>query len=601
MKESLSMRNRLVLCLFVFVLPGVGRTQEPEQLLSAGTQLYVRWDGIEAHRPAYEKTALGKMMKGDTGDFVTKTFSQVQEGIGSLLTVEQLLGGVPPEKLQKLQADATEAAKLLPLLGKNGFIFAVEVRGIEPPEGQITLILPNVGEKPTPLFGALTLVAGLNKVEVKELKIGNRTVSTINMQFIHLAWWIEGKHAVVAFGTDDAEKMVKKMSAGNDARLVGNPLFKRMKGFDKFETSARAFVDVESLVKLGSKRNKETAQLLDDLGLNGLRALVFYSGFDGDAERGLVEWDMPGPRKGLLSVFAGKPFTLGDVPPLPPDVVSWSMMNFDSGTFYDAVYKGVEGVVGLVEPGALPQVRGFTKQMNELLGLDVRKDLLGSLAGQFITYTSPSEGPLNIGQTIMIKVKDAKKLQEALEQTIKSLGKLSASEVRIKKRTYKGAEVRELHIKQPGFIFVPTYTIHNNWLVVSMYPQAIHGYLGRAAREMPSWTPSARIVKTLETLPKEFTSISYSDPRPSLKQLLSIAPLIGGAVNSFSPEMNFDVSTLPNAQEVTRHLFPNVSITSDDGKTLKLETRASLALPFDLTGLDTYALFIGFALARVPF
>src|SRR5207248_38095 len=148
--------------------------------------------------------------------------------------------------------------------------------------------------------------------------------------------------------------------------------------------------------------------------------------------------------------------------------------------------------------------------------------------------------------------------------------------------TYKGAEVREVHVKQPGFIFVPTYTIHKDWLVVSMYPQAVHGYIARAAGELEVWKPSKRIADTFEKLPKECTSISYSDPRPGLKQILSIAPLIGGAINSFSPETNFDVSSLPNAQEVTRHLFPNVSVTSDDGKVLRLESRASLSLPLDV-------------------
>src|SRR5581483_5501425 len=73
-KECLSMRYRLVLCLLAFALPGVVRAQEPEQLLPATTQVYLRWDGVEAHRAAYEKTALGKMMKGDTGEFVSKTF-----------------------------------------------------------------------------------------------------------------------------------------------------------------------------------------------------------------------------------------------------------------------------------------------------------------------------------------------------------------------------------------------------------------------------------------------------------------------------------------------------------------------------------------------
>ena len=353
--------------------------------MPATTQVYLRWDGVEAHRGAYEKTAIGKMMKGDTGDFVTKTFAQIQEGLGSLLTVEQLLGGVPPEKLQKLQADASEAAKLLPMLGQNGFIVAIEVRSVDPPEGQITIILPNAGEKPGPLFGALTLVAGLNKVEMKELKVGKKTVNTIDLTPVHLAWWVEGKHAVVALGTDDAEKMVKRMDpAGNEARLAASPIYKRIKGFDKFETSARAFVDVEAVVKVASKRNKETAQLLDDLGLNGLKGLVFYSGFDGDAERGLVEWDMPGPRKGLLSVFEGKPFTMADVPPMPPDVVSWSMMNFDYANLYDVSYKAVEAVVGLVEPDALPQVKDFPKKVNDVLGIDLRKDLLGSLGNQIV-------------------------------------------------------------------------------------------------------------------------------------------------------------------------------------------------------------------------
>src|SRR4051812_12786988 len=112
------MRPRYGLALLVLLVPGVGRAEDvpPEQLLPAGTQVYLRWDGIDSHRPAYAKTGLGQMMQGDTGRFVTGVFGQVQEGLGALLTVDQLLGGAAPEKLQKLQADAAEAAKLLTVL-----------------------------------------------------------------------------------------------------------------------------------------------------------------------------------------------------------------------------------------------------------------------------------------------------------------------------------------------------------------------------------------------------------------------------------------------------------------------------------------------------
>ena len=110
-----------------------------------------------------------------------------------------------------------------------------------------------------------------------------------------------------------------------------------------------------------------------------------------------------------------------------------------------------------------------------------------------------------------------------------------------------------------------------------------------------SWKPSAKVQGTLDRLPKEFVSIAYFDPRPTLTQLFSIAPLLGTSVNNLSPEVNFEVGSLPNAQEATEFLFPNVSVSTDDGKIIRLETRASLALPLDVTGLDTYAIAFFFA------
>ena len=47
--------------------------------------------------------------------------------------------------------------------------------------------------------------------------------------------------------------------------------------------------------------------------------------------------------------------------------------------------------------------------------------------------------------------------------------------------------------------------------------------------------------------------------------LLTLAPVVVTLVNSFTPEFNVDVGGMPNAQEATRHLFPNVSVVTDDG------------------------------------
>jgi hypothetical protein len=122
----------------------------------------------------------------------------------------------------------------------------------------------------------------------------------------------------------------------------------------------------------------------------------------------------------------------------------------------------------------------------------------------------------------------------------------------------------------------------------------VQAFVQRSKGGLAVWKPSPLVKESLDKLPKEFISISYTDPRPSLKQLMSIAPLIAGAVSSFNPALNFEVGSLPATPEVTKHLFPNLSVTSDDGKTLRQHSLDSLSLPFDITGLDTYSLFLLF-------
>src|SRR5947199_7483077 len=157
------MSKRFVIALALVLLPGLARAAElkdpsPEQMLSAQTQLYVRWDGLKVHRGAYEKTALGKMMQGDTGKFFSSTFTLFNDAMASALTEQGLLRGTKPDDLQRLQNDAAEASKLLGLLSDHGFVFAVEIRRVLPiPAAQVTFIVPDAGDKGGPLFGAAGL------------------------------------------------------------------------------------------------------------------------------------------------------------------------------------------------------------------------------------------------------------------------------------------------------------------------------------------------------------------------------------------------------------------------------------------------------------
>lgn len=572
----------------------------PESFLPGGCQMYLRWDGWEPHKAAYAKTALGKTLAGDLGPFIQGVYSQMQEGLGALLTVEQLLGGANPERLQQMTADAQEAAKLFNLIGQKGFLIALEATSLETPDAQFFLLLPELGEKSAPFIGALRLLANLNKAPIKETKIGSRTVTHLDVPGITVAWWIEGGHGLLTIGTRPVDRVVASFEDAKSAKLTASPLFKRVQGFKEFETAARMYLDVAGLIKLTEKREPEVKKVLDDLGLLGVENAVLYSGFDGDYERGLVEITAPGPRKGLLTLFKGQAFQLGDLPPLPPDVSTFSLSQFDTAGAWDLGVLTVENIIRAVEPDQVKSVAEGIKVFNQAIGIDLRKDLLESLGDRMLMYNSPNEGPLTAGQVIAFKVKDAGRAQDAIESLIKGSARSSGADVRLKKRTYRGVEVREVHVKQQGFSFVPTYCIHKDWLVVSMYPQPVHGYILRATGEIEAWKPDVRVAQALERMPKEYTSLSFSDPRPTVRQVLSLTPIIAALANSFAPDQYIDISTIPNGQEATRHLFPSISITHDDGKVVRMESRASLSLPIDLAGIDTYSFFLlfGFLGAR---
>jgi hypothetical protein len=570
--------------------------EPPEQLLPATTQVYFRWDGIGPHRSAYEKTALGKMLAGDTGKLLVSAFDQLQDFAANNLTGQQLLQGLPPEQLQQIQAAVTDAPKLLTLLGQHGIVIGLEVRELQPPSAQALIIVPDAGAEASRLFSTLRLAAGLLNAAPQQLKVDGRTVDHIAAGPVHLGWWLDGTHAVLMVGTDHPEAVIKRLHDPRP-RLTEAPLFHKLRDFKQFETGARGFVDLAALVHLARGRGKEVSKLISELGLDGLKSWRYYSGFDGDVERSLSELDAPGPRTGLLRVIQPHPFKLHELPPMPADTVSWSATNFDAGALYDSVLQAVEGIAGIVYPESVPLVKGFVGQIDVVLGINLRADLLGALGDKFVHYTSPGEGIFTFGQTYVFKVKEAKKLEASLEQVTKALAKLTGTDVNIKRVVYHDVVLHEVHVRQPGFFLVPTFAIHNGWLAVSYFPQPIQGFVLRAKGKLAAWEPEGRVKQMLAQFPQEFVSVSISDPRPTVRTLLTLAPLIAGGIKSAFPDAKFEIGSIPNGLEATQHLFPNVSVVSDDGTVLRSETRASLALPIDINGLDAYALAIAFTFA----
>ncbi|MBI3411365.1 MAG: hypothetical protein HY040_23815 [Planctomycetes bacterium] len=579
------MWRRIVLASLILLAPATVWTQNAqaqtvsERLLPADSQIYLRWDGVDAHRADFEKSALGKMLKEGTGAFLSSIWNYGVEAL------EKTVADKDPNAAKAITY-LKEIPGVLHGIARNGVVFAVEVKSINPPNAEAYLIFTgSAGEKGTllPFVNKITAMAG---APVQQAKVGNRNISHLGNGPVRVGWWDEaGKDVVVVFGTEDPEAMARAMDERKD-HLAGSTRFEKLKAFKEFPTWARGYVDIPGLLKVGATVAPGAGQLLEDLGLKSLGSVTFHSGFDGPAERSILEIDIPGERKGLLALMSKKTIKLTDLPPLPADVTSFSASNFNLGSLYDAGIQVAEAVINMLAPGQGGNLKERIKEFEQGFGINLTDDFFGNFGDMYVSYSSSSEGFLTMGGIYAFKVKDEKKIVGAVESIINAIKNFPGANFDLQKTKYHGGEIMELKLKADfGDMPVLTLAAHKGWLLLSNLPQPIQGFILRSNGELPAWKASDEVTKALAGFPMDFTSIAISDPRPSVKLLLSLAPSAMSIANSVLPQLvpgfrPFDASAVPHAEFAVRHLFPNVTVTTDTGKKIRIETRASLALPF---------------------
>lgn len=596
--------------------PGLAAEVEPEALLADQSVAYLRFDGIDRHRPAYEKTVLAGLIRTELDPLIQALQKLLFDALGPQVLSERLLKGVPPDELIKLQAAARQLPHLATYFKTHGVVAGVEV--VAPLAGrfQITFVFPQGGqpEHRSAILGAVRLVGYLGRSSTTELKRGSRTIlqwddpQDRDKVPVKLRAWQEGEHVLLTISTEEIEHTLALLE-GKRPNLTANAVLKRLAEFDDYETYARGFVDLEAILRVLEKPVPPAAVVAEGLGLSGLESFSFHLGFADEHQRSTFVLDTSGERKALLKLLSPPAgFSAKKRPPLPPDASLVAVAGFDFLAGYEAVLNSIDTVAGVFGPRQAERIKGGIREFETSLGIDLREDLLAGLGPTVVEYISPSEGPFIFGLTFAIEVKDEKKLKNTLDTLMRSIASLSGGDVSIRKRLYRGVELNMIEVGERGFPFVPTFAVHKGWLVASFYPQAVEGYVFRTETGARSWKPPAlaqsvveRSIKNLEAAggsPARVTAVSVSDPRPGLRQILSVAPLFVALTRSFAGGGGgeFDMSLIPNAQALTEPLGENVSVVVDNGKTIRIESYATFPVLLPLSGIDTYAFALPFLL-----
>ncbi len=616
----------------------------PEKLLSPTSQLYIRWDGITAHNEAYKKSFWGGLMAGPTGDSIRTLLSDWPKYLGSSLLTEPLLEGKPPEELKKNLADIKNASKFTDLIIEKGSIISVEVRGptlttkgvgqalgslfngespgpqLLMPDVQLFVIVPNIAGREEVLFATLRLLMKTEfKLEPFEISArkGFKQIPDEkgSKGSANIAFWVEGKHFVLYAGSLKFETALASLeSNAKKGGITGHPLFHKCRKDPGFESVTRGFVDTGRLIALAKGLAGPfvpgLGKRLDDLGITNLKSITFNSGFEGKESRATYEFELIGERKGLAKILKQQPIGLKDLPPLPPDMSHFSALRIDPQAAYETTITALEATLNepldtdeegkSLDEKILLRREQLMKELDKQLGMNIKDALIPHLGDKLVIFNSPSEGLSSLGTVVCLSLKDGAKVKHAVDRIHRVLDSMAGASVKTRKKKLLGVEIRELY--SPGFlIFTPTYAIVDDWLVFSLHPQPVQGFIFRAKGELPVWKPDAATALRIAKLPADACGLQYCDPRATVQNLCCVGPLAlntlgtilslgsilgGNRSDNESSYEPFDIGLMPNAHILNKHLFPNLTVTRDDGKAIRIELYESFSLPFEFIGLE---------------
>ncbi len=582
--------------------PGGAGAASVESLLPADASAYVRFDGLEANADAFAQTSLGKLLSTDAKPLVDLVYRQLVDSLGPGFLTDQLLSGSRPEDLLELQElSATFPLLIERLLAKGA---AVTFESINPlkPRLQLTVVFPDVANDADQeiLVGSFRLLALVSRNSAEMTELHGRQVWQFQIDNVRFALWREGSHMVATFGTEPPAYALAVID-GTRPSLETSELLAMAQTPVAYPTCARGFVNVKGILSIVNEAFPPAQLVVTALGLHNLETFAFQYGFEGKFQRATSWMKIPGERKGLVRLLTStESIELDRLPALPPNATMIYTTRLPWTDLYDDTIQATKSLLSLAVPFGTPDVDGTIDQFNKQLGVDLRNDLIGALGENLVIYDAPDHGPYMMGTVLAIEVRDEARMQIALDKLMRALHTNLESRPSMKMLEYRGAKISILDSEAQGVssIFMVSFTIHRGWLVASLFPHSVKGFVYRNG-DYPArrWEPVPRVQESLRVPGNEqevrLAGFSMTDPRPAIRETLSALPLYINTFRSFTDsDSSFDASLLPPAQAITDLVEPGFSVTFDNGDIVRSEWQSTIPFPTYVNGLNLQLMFL---------
>jgi len=568
------MRSSLIA---ILVLCGIGFGQEQQEavnlssLVPPETMVLLEMDDLGGYDRWVKETALGRIWADpQSQQFIVG----IQKTIADAIESQRKLGRDP------LAMFGLKPSDILGIIPRSGGVALID---FDPAKGGYPDLLVTI-EVRSGIEGLQRIIDAARTAAGTFAGVGFQREQQGDVEIMwaelpmggEIAYVFVGNRLLMASNRARVKDALVRLKGGRAATLKGSPAFAQtLRTMGARRTGALLLVDV---TRVRERVLGMLAPLIGDK-MDEVRAIMDATGID--AIERFAAADIPHDenlrtefliqlreRKGIFTMLQSAPTSNRFASHTPRDPLYYAAERADLGRVVDGLIQWVEKI----EPGSTDEAKRIIARYNEVLGIDLRKDLIGSLGDEWAAYISDTpQGGLIPDVVLFASVKDRAGLQKSMRALVEKYDAVNAMhgeravrrapKIRHRKTKFGDHAIHCIEITtrsgEPVPI-MPCWTMGEDYIAVALWPNSLRNALQRKA----TLADNPRFQKLRAGIPQGAVSVTYLDlPRVAGWAHNTAVPVlqgVQGAINrelaSFGVSLNFH--DLPSADVLVRHLTP---------------------------------------------
>lgn len=327
-----------------------------------------------------------------------------------------------------------------------------------------------------------------------------------------------------------------------------------------FSGIARRLEEIErggKTAKTPADTPSTTRTVLESLGLEKVAFLAAATRIENKLMHTRYAIAAPPPHRGLLLPLAGSPLSGPDIAVVPADASFFIACNISLQNMREEIHRGLKRM----SPDAAADFAAAEAAFGKELKLSLEKDILPVLGDTLVMSSAGSHGGFPSGTILSLELADAKKAAAV----VAGLEKLIPAPAAIRKMKSGKTEIHYLVAGESDVPVLPAWAIHNNRLLLALWPQVLAGAI--EARTPP--LASQKHFATLRSqVSKNSSILVYLDTPRIVRALyplqLVASSFLANAIDPKTPQAQWFLPLGNSLQETLRFLRPGITAVSSD-------------------------------------